>query len=210
MTPHRVTLSRRSALIGLIAAPLAANPSMAQGDPSAPIAALQTALLAAMKSGRATPFPQRYNALAPAIDGAFDIDTILRNSVGLRWDQLPADQQASLSQVFRSFTIASWTANFDNYQGQRFEILPERRSVGADQVVETNLVQPDKSTRLDFVMHAGAAGWRAVDVLLDGKISRVTTQRSDFRGLLNAAGAEPLIRSLQDKVATLSGGTVTA
>ena len=75
-------------------------------------------------------------------------------------------------------------------------------------MVATKLVNGDNSTRLDYVMRRTDAGWKAIDVLLDGSISRVAVQRSDFRSLLNAGTAEPLIRSLRQKVAQLSGGAL--
>jgi phospholipid transport system substrate-binding protein len=55
-------------------------------------------------------------------------------------------------------------------------------------------------------MRQSPQGWRAVDVLLDGTISRVAVQRSDFRSLLNHGGAPALAKSLQEKTADLSGG----
>jgi phospholipid transport system substrate-binding protein len=60
--------------------------------------------------------------------------------------------------------------------------------------------------RIDYVMRQESDGWRVVDVLLDGTISRVAVQRSDFRALLNQGGAAALIVSLQSKVADLAGG----
>ena len=203
-------ISRRVALLSLIALPWVAAGAHAQdaADPAAPVAALDDALLAVMRAGEATPFAQRYAILEPAIVRAFDLSSILRTSVGLRWDQLPADQKATLLRVFTQFTVASYAANFDQYDGQSFDILPERRSVGADLVVATKLVNGDNSTRLDYVMRRTDAGWKAIDVLLDGSISRVAVQRSDFRSLLNAGTAEPLIRSLRQKVAQLSGGAL--
>jgi phospholipid transport system substrate-binding protein len=208
-------IKRRTAmlsLVGMMAAPMLATSrawAEGEGDPTRPVAQLNDALLAAMRAGRGTPFRQRYNSLAPVIDQTFDLPAILRTSIGLRWDQLPPDQQSALLQVFQQFTVASYAANFSSYDGQRFEILPERRTVGADQVVATRLVQKQDETRLDYVMHPGGGGWKAVDVLLDGSISRVAVQRSDFRSLLARGSAEPLIRSLQSKVTQLSGGTVS-
>ena len=207
-------ISRRVALLSLIALPWAARaraqetPGQEGGDPAAPVAALNEALLAAMRAGHAAPFAQRYAVLEPAVERAFDLASILRTSVGLRWEQLPAEQQAVLLRVFTQFTVASYAANFDHYDGQTFEILPDRRTVGADQIVATKLVSGGAETRMDYVMHHTDAGWKAVDVLLDGSISRVAVQRSDFRSLLNAGTAEPLIRSLQEKVAQLSGGAL--
>jgi phospholipid transport system substrate-binding protein len=58
------------------------------------------------------------------------------------------------------------------------------------------------------VMLQTPAGWKAVDVLADGAISRVAVQRSDFRGLLANGGVAALVLSLERKVADLSGGTL--
>jgi hypothetical protein len=44
--------------------------------------------------------------------------------------------------------------------------------------------------------------------LLDGTISRVAVQHSDFRGLLGSGDAANLIASLQRKAADLSGGSM--
>ena len=54
------------------------------------------------------------------------------------------------------------------------------------------------------------AGWKVVDVLLDGTISRVAVQRSDFASLVTAGSATPLISSLKSKVSLLSNGSMSA
>jgi phospholipid transport system substrate-binding protein len=62
------------------------------------------------------------------------------------------------------------------------------------------------STPLDYVMRDGPSGWKIVDVLVGGAISRVAVQRSDFRTLLSSGGVPALTVALQSKVANLSGG----
>ncbi len=191
-------------LTGLGRLALAADP-----DAAAPITALNRGLVAGMRAGKATPFPQRYSTLAPLVEGAFDIQGILQASVGPRWAALPPAQQAQLLDVFRRFTVASYVANFDSFGGEKLELLPISRSVGADQVVASQIVPSTGTpTRIDYVMRRTPAGWRAVDVLLNGSISRVAVQRSDFRSLLGSGDAGPLIQSLQRKIADLSGGTL--
>jgi phospholipid transport system substrate-binding protein len=59
---------------------------------------------------------------------------------------------------------------------------------------------------MDYVMRDDTGIWRAVDVLLEGSISRVAVQRSDFRRLLNRGGATALAQSLRSKSANLSDG----
>ena len=89
-------------------------------------------------------------------------------------------------------------------------MLPDSRSIGADQVVATQIAPASGTpTRIDYVMRRTATGWRAVDVYLNGTISQVAVQRSDFRSLLGTGDAGPLIASLQRKIADLSRGTLS-
>jgi phospholipid transport system substrate-binding protein len=209
--PRRALL--RIAGLSVAAAPLFAQAASAAGSSEAiaPIERLNAALLKAMKAGRNTPFTERYNMLAPAVEQAFDLDAVLRVSVGPQWATLPPDQQAQLEAAFRRYTIATYAANFDEYSGQKFEIVPQTRSFGAnEQVVTTRIVPSDGSApnTLGYVMRQTGSGWKAVDVLADGSISRVATQRSDFRSVLTSGGGSALVASLQHKVATLSGGAL--
>jgi phospholipid transport system substrate-binding protein len=176
-----------------------------------PLRDFYAALESAMKSGRAKPFLQRFDILAPAVDAVFDLETVLKVSVGLRWDTMDPDLRARLFKTFRRFTIATYVANFDKYDGERFEILPGLRESGADRIVNTEIVTGDgQHLRLDYVMRDANGGWRAVDVLLDGSISRVAVQRSDFRKILAGGDADALIASLRRKIADLSDGALSS
>ena len=202
------TMGRRSALAAAPTLLLAHAASAADPDAVAPIQALDDALIASMKAGKATPFPQRFNALAPAVDRAFDLPAILQASVGLKWASLPPARQQELQTAFRQFTVASYASNFDAFNGEKLELVNESRSIGADQVVATRIVPSSGDpTRIDYVMRRTPSGWKAVDVLLAGSISRVAVQRSDFRNLVGEDGA-PLLASLRKKASDLSGGTL--
>jgi phospholipid transport system substrate-binding protein len=208
---RRTLLAGTYMLIGGALTGIGGRRSKAQtANPRQPVDELYVALRAAMRAGRATPFKQRFDQLAPVIDRVFDLDAILQTSVGLRWPSLDAASRQSLAAVFRTFTIASYTANFDNDNGEKLEVLPQTRTVGSETVVESSLVPANGDpVRIDYVMRQGQGGWRIVDVLLDGSISRVAVQRSDFRSLLRSGNATALIQSLQRKVSDLSGGTLT-
>jgi phospholipid transport system substrate-binding protein len=205
-------LSRRSLLALALAGVIAAPGGVWAADTAAvaaPIQALDEALISVMKAGKKTAFRDRFQQLAPAIDRAFDLTGILRVSVGPQWASIDQAQKDTLLTVFRRFTVASYVANFNSYDGERFDIAPTLRASGADQIVGTTMV-PTKGekVRIDYVMRQEGDGWKVVDVLLDGTISRVAVQRSDFRALLNQGGAAALIVSLQAKVADLAGGAL--
>ena len=196
----RPVLGRRLLLAAAVLTPLAAH---AAADPTQPIRALDDALLGLMRAGPATTFAQRMQSLTPVAQRAFDLPLILRNSVGLRWNGVAEAQRQELLEVFTRFTVAILVSSFDAYSGERFEIDAQTRPVGQEQVVQTRIVPASGDpTRLDYVMRdAGNGVWKAVDVLLDGSISRVAVQRSDFRSLLASGDPAPLIASLRDKVA---------
>jgi phospholipid transport system substrate-binding protein len=204
-------LGRRTALAAALAVPLllrARDGSTQQlPAPAVPIQALDDALLQIMHAGHPVPFAERVRTLTPAVENAFDLRQILQTSVGLRWSSFSPAQQQQLLDVFTRYTVASYVANFDSYNGERFEILPALRQIGADQVVQTRIIPSSgDSTRIDYVMHATPSGWKAVDVLLDGSISRVAVQRSDFRSLLAGGDPSRLIASLRTKTANLERG----
>ena len=204
-------MRRRSFLLLATAAASAAARRRARAQaagPAAPVEKLDGALLQIMKLGTATPFVQRAAVLRPVIEDVFDLPEILRVSVGLRWPSFSADDRAKLLDVFTRYPVASYVANFDSFKGQTFRILPQQRSVGADRVVATELVPTSgDATRIDYQMRRAGAGWRVVDVLLDGSISRVAVNRSDFRSLLGSGGPERLITSLERKVTNLQSGS---
>jgi phospholipid transport system substrate-binding protein len=200
-------LSRRS-VFGMTAGILAcaAVPPGAHADSAAvvPIHQLIDGLVRVMKAGRATPFSRRFDMLAPVIDQTFDLTTILRASVGATWDKLPHDQQATLLKAFRRYTVASYVNGFDE-DNEQIVLNPEPRIDGDEQIVRIRII-PDSGEehKLDHVMQQGPAGWRVVDILADGAISRVAVQRSDFRQLMKQGGASALAQSLETKFANLS------
>ena len=199
-TPLRIALVIIAATIGWGGGALAS-------EITAPVEQLHAGLVSIMKAGKTATFRQRYEAIAPVIGRTFDLEAILRQVVGPRWVSLPADQQTALADAFRRYTIASYVANFDTYSGQRFDIAPIVKVVGNDRVVETRIASPgDRDHGLDYVMRQESGGWKVVDVLAEGAISRVASQRSEMRSLLADGGGAGLLVNLRQKTAELSGG----
>ncbi len=204
-------LSAAVAAMGIAIAPARSTTIAGVAPFDQPLQELYGALETTMRAGRTTPFPQRFNILAPVVDQVFDLETVLRVSIGLRWDALDTDMRTRLLRVFRRFTVATYVANFDKYDGEHFKILPHTRDSGIDRIVETEIIGGDgQRIRVDYVMRDDNGMWRAVDVLLEGSISRVAVQRSDFRKILASGDPEALIASLRRKIADLSGGALNS
>jgi phospholipid transport system substrate-binding protein len=188
-----------------------AMPARGGAGPAAPIQQLNDELLRVMKAGPATPFQQRFDMLAPVIDRVFDLDAILRQSVGPAWATLPPSQQDTLRPAFRRYTVASYVNSFDRFNNQRFTVESQTRPIGNGEQVVRSRITPVSGDghALDYVMRNTGGGWRAVDVLADGSVSRVAVQRSDFRRLLSRGGAVALAKSLATKSLSLGSDGVS-
>jgi phospholipid transport system substrate-binding protein len=197
-------------MLAFVATPLTqhALADTAPVDATVPIKHLNEGLLATMRTGEQAAFGSRFRTLAPVVDQTFDLRAVLAASVGSGWTSVSPDQQGRLLDAFRRYTVASYVANFDRYDGQSFTISPDTRSLDGERVVVQSRLVPRRGdpTELDYVMRQSPSGWRIVDVLSAGSISRVAEQRSDFRRIMSRGGGDALLANLQRKVSEISGG----
>lgn len=207
-------LSRNGAVSLLSACLLAASfsgPAVAQtadaavaqtGGASAQIGVLYDALRTAQTTGKTA--QQRATMIAPAVDKTFDLQAILRRSVGVRYNTLSPADQTRLLGSFRQFTIARYASSFKPQAPAVFKILPgTRANPTGGQIVDTTIGGSDGSdtTPIDYVMSNGPTGWRITDILLNAHISQVAAQRADFGGALSQGGASGLANDLDTKTA---------
>jgi phospholipid transport system substrate-binding protein len=188
-------------------AALAATPE------AAPVAALDSALIATMKAGSAnTGYQQRYNTLDPVVESSFNLPAITKNSVGFLWNTLPAGQQQQLAALMEQFTVASYVSQFNAFNGEQLNLLPAEKALGAKRIIQTQIVPSDGSspTEIDYVVGQDENGWQITDVLLNGTISQVAIHSSDFSALVTSGDASQLIAALKSKIAALASGSTSA
>jgi phospholipid transport system substrate-binding protein len=199
---------RRDALrpaLGVITVMIALARVAAASEVSAPIEQLDAGLLEVMKAGKATPFQSRCDVLAPLVVRALDLEFILQSAVGAAWASLPPDQQTALRAAFQRYSIAKYVANFEDFPGDRFELLPP--TAGGDAVVRVKILPGspgDQAHVLGYMMRQTAEGWKAVDVTADG-ISVVAVQQAEFRAVMAMGGIAHLLAGLQQKASELAG-----
>ncbi|HXQ15566.1 MAG TPA: ABC transporter substrate-binding protein [Caulobacteraceae bacterium] len=185
------------AALGLAAPPLAPAAAASADPAAAQVDGFDSALLGAMKAGKAAGVQGRYRALAPAVSRAFDIPTMIRFAVGPTWSSLPAAQQQSLTDAFERLTVASYAHNFDSFSGERFEVDPNVVTRGPDKVVQSKIIPPGAApVVIAYRMRQNGGAWKIIDVFYNGSISQLTTRRSDFSATLAHGGAPALIAHL--------------
>jgi phospholipid transport system substrate-binding protein len=207
MSPFRRLLLLSFALAPLLALPIAAGADAG----AAPVASVQRFyedLLAVMRDAKRLGFDGRYSRLAPAVERAFDLPLMTRIAIGPGWAQIPADQQQRLTQAFSRYTISVYAARFDDYGGERFEVDPQGTANANGVLVNSRLVKSNgEKIALNYLLHHdGAGAWRIIDVYLSGTVSELATRRSEFAAVLQRAGAEGLVREIEQRTAALRTG----
>jgi phospholipid transport system substrate-binding protein len=179
-------------------------PALAAG-PEDNVNGLHAALLATMKDGRALGESGRYARIRPVVQRVFNILSMARLAVGPLWSSLSTAQQEEVAAAFGAYISASYADRFDSYAGQQLQILGKQPS-GSGIVVKTHIVQANgEHVSIDYLMSQSGGDWQISDVLLDGTVSQLATQRSEFGAILRRDGFDGLITTLQRKVNLLTG-----
>lgn len=154
---------------------------------------------AAVKDGGGT-LQQRLDAVGPTMERSFDFPAMLRLAVGQPWAGFTPEQQGGLTEAFRRNFVTTYANRLKQAAGGKFEILgSERREAGS--IVQTKVTTPDNDeSQIDFV--ANPEG-RVTDVLLNGNVSEVATQRTLFNQPLKAGGADGLLKFLRQRTETM-------
>ena len=195
-------------LVLLPAAPTPGQVAAQETDPAVTqLRDFYAVLLQTMKDADRLKLKGRYDKLAPAVEGTFDLPAMTRIAVGPAWTTIPAPEQAQLIEQFSRMTIANYASRFSGYSGERFEVDPKTAERNGNRVVQSQLIlaKGDPVT-LNYLFHSTPQNWKAIDVYLSGTISELATRRSEFGALLKAKGAGALIESLKQRTDKLMSG----
>jgi phospholipid transport system substrate-binding protein len=175
-------------------------------DPQANVRGFYDTLLNTMKNGRSLGQSGRYARLAPVVDRVFDVPSMTRLAIGSSWASLPPAQQEQLTEAFRHYIAATYADRFDSWSGEQLQVTGEQPYNG-NVIVQTKIVKPNgEATTLNYMMRQNQGSWQISDVYLDGTISQLAVQRSEFNSILRREGIEGLVMALNRKADLLSRG----
>jgi phospholipid transport system substrate-binding protein len=179
-------------------------------DPQSNVRGFYDTLLNTMKNGRSLGQSGRYARLEPVVDRVFDVPSMTRLAIGSSWASIPPAQQQQLTEAFRHYIAATYADRFDSYSGEQLQVTGER-PYNADVIVQTKIVKSDgEATTLNYLMRQNQGAWQISDVYLDGTISQLAVQRSEFNSILRREGVDGLVMALNRKVDLLSRGVAKA
>src|SRR6516164_6702467 len=172
----------------------------AASDPQQVAQDFYAVLLSTMRDGRSLGQNGRYARLAPVVNRTFDLAFMARLAVGPSWATLAPSEQQRLTDAFGNYISATYADRFNTYSGEQMEVTGER-SYGSDVIVQTEIVRSNgETTTLNYLMRQNQGAWQILDVYLDGTVSQVAVQRSEFSSILRREGVDGLVMALNRKV----------
>jgi len=176
-------------------------------DPAvAQVQGFYDALLDSMKHAKELGVQGRYDRLKPAVEASFDLRDMAALAVGPGWAAMSASDQDALLAAFERLTVANYAKNFDGYGGEKFVVDPATTPRGGDLVVQSKLVAPGQTVPFGYRLRQSGGSWKILDIYLNGTISQLAVQRSEFGATLSAGGAPALTRKLNAQADKLMGG----
>jgi phospholipid transport system substrate-binding protein len=119
-------------------------------------------------------------------------------------------QQQQVSEASGHYISATYADRFDSYSGEQLQVTGDQ-PYGAEIVVQTKITNSKgDSVSLNYRMYENAASWQISDVYMDGSISQLATQRSEFHSIVQRDGVDGLIMALNRKVDLLTRNVAKA
>ena len=206
MTRLRIASAAAATLLFLS---LAFPASVLAAGPEDSVNAFHETLISTMKDGRTLSESGRYARIEPVVHRLFDLPLMSRLAIGASWSTLsPAQQQVAIA-AFGAYIAATYADRFDSFSGQRMEVVAQQPS-SSGMIVRTRIIRSNgEPVSVDYAMRQNDGAWQISDVYLDGTISQLATQRSEFGAILRREGFEGLIATLQRKVKLLAGNVAS-
>lgn len=191
----------------LLAAFLLASPyarAQEAKEPSDPTERLHEALISVTERSDELDFQARFEALAPAIDAAFDLPELARSAVGTRhWPKFSAEQQEAFVAAYRRYTIATYADRFDS-AGIEFEFRGNHTTQADRHWVRYYILPPDGDpVSIDYLVQNEQGEWNIVNVVSKG-VSELALQRAQFDSIIKKKGVDALIEEVREKADSLA------
>jgi phospholipid transport system substrate-binding protein len=190
---------------GICATAAAGLPPSLHAGPQESVRNFYDVLLTTMKNARSLGQSGRYATLAPVVNSLFDVPSMARLAVGPAWDALTPTQQQQITAAFGRYVSATYADRFDSYSGERLQVVGDIPYGSGGVIVETQIVRDrEQPLTINYMMRPHNGVWRISDVYLDGTISQLATQRSEFHSILARQGVGGLISTLARKADLLT------
>lgn len=136
----------------------------------------------------------------------FNVPLIGKWVMGRHWRAASDVEKDEYMSLFEDLIVITYVDRFDQYSGEKINVVNTIMDPGKDAMVYSELVRPQGGDviRIDWRVRQNGDNYKIVDVYVAG-ISMGQTQRSEFASVIKQKGGtvEGLLQVLRTKVSTL-------
>ena len=136
----------------------------------------------------------------------FNVPLIGKWVMGRHWRAANDVEKDEYMHLFEDLIVITYIDRFDQYSGEKINVVNTIMTPGKDSIVYSELVRPqgDGVIRVDWRVRQNGDIYKIVDVYVEG-ISMGQTQRSEFASVIKQKGGtiEGLLQVLRTKVSAL-------
>ena len=133
-----------------------------------------------------------------------DFQKTTRLSMGRNWSKATPQQQAQITQEFKTLLIRIYGGALAQVKDQKVQYKPFRSAADeTDVVVKTVVVGKGEPIQLDYRLEKTANGWKVYDINILGAWL-VESYRNQFNDQVSKGGIDGLIKFLQERNTALS------
>ncbi|CAA7628001.1 ABC-type transport system protein [Candidatus Terasakiella magnetica] len=194
-----------SIVMGFLVLGLPGMSHAAEHPAEAVIRHLCDTLIEMMKAGDKLGFKGRVEKLKPLIPAVYDMPSMTQSTLGTAIAaKLTQDETAKLIDLYTRFSVATYASQFNDWDGERFEIDEPRPSTAGAIILPSRIVpKTGEPTEIHYVMRQEQGHWKVVDVLFEGTISQVAVRRSEFVSIFRSKQFSGLMEALEKQTASL-------
>lgn len=178
-------------------------PANLAASPSETVQTYHNRLLQSVASTNGQSDQVRFTSLAPAMDAAFDFESMIKTAAGAHWGNAAPEAQQDLLKAFRRVSIATYADQFSEMTEGNFVIKGTRNGPRGLKLVDCQLKTGSDDVALTYVVRNKDNNWLIIDVLLKGGISELALRTSEYASTLKAGGAEALTETLNERATIL-------
>ena len=185
-----------AASIGVSGPAMAASPASAKSY----VDRVATQVLDVVKNGANTEAAKQAK-IESIFSDKVDIAFVAKFVLGKHWRTANTQQQQEYLAAYKPFILKNYAGKLAKYSGETYTIKDAHADGDASVVTMAIHDQSGQDVMVDYRLRGGDGAMKIVDITIEG-VSLLTTQRSEFNGIVERKGIDGLIEALKKQVAS--------
>lgn len=143
---------------------------------------------------------EKEEELKTLFNDSVDFEWMGKFVMGRYWRVADEDQKQEYNKYYKKFLVSSYIPRFKEYTNEKIVIKDIKSLEEGEYLVDTSIKSSGSAPIIvSYKLRKNDSGdYLIFDVIAEG-ISLITTQRSDFSGILSRGGIKSLIKKLKAK-----------